>query len=194
MIHVLLMLATCSAAADVGKPLFSADADPKTLQRFAVDGYSGMVSGTVYPAGSLEQGGMPLGGLGTGYLCLDTDGRLGKCSIFNRLPAPMANGHPFLFLTVGGRRLVLATPKAIHYFGHFPVADLRYELDVPLAVELRAQLGDRRYLPRPQLLRSHGRLELSAGLRGPRHPRGLCPRWAHRPSREGGTVAYSHLL
>ncbi len=28
--------------------------------------------------------------------------------------------------------------KAIHYLGHFPVADLRYELDVPLAVELRA--------------------------------------------------------
>jgi uncharacterized protein (DUF608 family) len=142
-LQLLVVLAAC--AADVERPLFSATADTKTLQTFAVEGIAGPVTGTVYPAGSLEQGGMPLGGLGTGYLCLDTDGRLGKCSIFNRLPAPMVNGQPPVFLTVGGRRLVLAAPKegvgdarAIHYFGHFPVADLRYELDAPLAVELRA--------------------------------------------------------
>ncbi len=57
---------------------YSRQTRTRRLQPLAVDGYSGMVSGTVYPAGSLEQGGMPLGGLGTGYLCLDTDERLGK--------------------------------------------------------------------------------------------------------------------
>lgn len=125
--------------------LFDASADAKTLQTFRVEGLQHPASATVYPAGSLPQGGMPLGGLGTGYLCLDPDGRLGKCSIFNRLPAPMVLGQPSLFLTLGGRRLVLAAPKdgagdakAVHYFGHFPVADLRFELDAPIRVELRA--------------------------------------------------------
>ncbi len=39
-----------------------------------------------------------------------------------------------------------------------------------LVAALRAQFGNRRHLPRPRLLRSHGRLELSPGLRRPRHP------------------------
>ncbi len=125
--------------------IFATGADPGHLQKFSVAGLNHDVSGTVYRQDSLEQGGMPLGGVGTGYLCLDPDGRFGKTSIFNRFPAPIALNQPFLELTVGGRKLVLATPragvgqaKAIHYFGHFPVADLRFELDAPLEVELRA--------------------------------------------------------
>jgi len=132
-------------------PVHAASADARKLQTFPVRGLENAASGTVYPAGSLEQGGMPLGGLGTGYLCLDTDLRLGKCSIFNRLPAPIVLGKPFLTLTVGGKQLPLTAVeggavKAVHYFGHFPVADVRLELDVPIAVELRAYspfiLGD----------------------------------------------------
>jgi len=126
-------------------PLFEASADPRKLQGFRVEGLRNPACGTVYPAQGLEQGGMPLGGLGTGYLCLDPDGRLGKTSIFNRYPAPMALNQPFLFLTVGGRRLVLAAPKdgagdakGTHYFGHFPVADVRFDLDAPVQAELRA--------------------------------------------------------
>ncbi len=125
-------------------PLFDGSANRQKLSTFRVEGLNSPVSGTIYPGESLEQGGMPLGGLGTGYLCLDTDGRFGKCSIFNRLPAPLVLGKPCLFLTLGDRRLTLATRKEgvgdvkqIHYFGHFPVIDMRYELDVPLRVELR---------------------------------------------------------
>jgi len=154
-IHAFLPLtALVTGVGAVGPgPLFDASADRTRLQTFRVDGLRSPACGTVYPAEGLEQGGMPLGGLGTGYLCLDPDGRFGKCSIFNRLPAPMAINQPFLFLTVGDRRLTLATAKdgvgdvkAVHYFGHFPVADLRLELDCPLRVELRAYspfiLGD----------------------------------------------------
>jgi hypothetical protein len=125
--------------------LFEAAADPRALQTFAVSGLRQPTSGTVYPAGSLEQGGMPLGGLGTGYHCLDPDGRLGKCSIFNRLPAPLVLAQPFLRLSIGERRWVLATPrdgagdvKSVRYFGHFPVAEVAFEVDAPVSVELRA--------------------------------------------------------
>jgi uncharacterized protein (DUF608 family) len=133
--------------------LFGTTADAKRLQTFPVEGLRNPACGTVYPAEGLEQGGMPLGGLGTGYLCLDPNGRLGKTSIFNRFPAPILLNQPFLFLTLGEKRLTLATPKdgvgdvkAVHYFGHFPVADVAYELDAPIKVELRAYspfiLGD----------------------------------------------------
>jgi len=133
--------------------LFDAPADAKKLQTLRVEGLKSPAVGTVYPDGVLAQGGMPLGGLGTGYLCLDPSGRLGKTSIFNRFPAPIVLNQPFLFLALGDRRLTLATRKdgigdvkAVRYFGHFPVADVVYELDAPVKVELRAYspfiLGD----------------------------------------------------
>ncbi len=125
--------------------LFDAAADAKKLQTLRIEGLKDPACGTVYPDGVLAQGGMPLGGLGTGYLCLDPSGRLGKTSIFNRFPAPIVLNQPFLFIALGDRRLTLATPKdgvgdvkAVRYFGHFPVADVIYELDAPVKVELRA--------------------------------------------------------
>ncbi|MCX5757926.1 MAG: GH116 family glycosyl-hydrolase, partial [Candidatus Hydrogenedentes bacterium] len=125
--------------------IFNADADAKQLQQFRVEGLSNEVYGTVYTGGALEDGGMPLGGVGTGYLCVDTDGRFGKASIFNRYPAPMVIGQPFLSVKIGEREYVVAMPKdgvgdakAVHYFGHFPIADVRFEFDAPFSVELRA--------------------------------------------------------
>ena len=158
MIHPMIlaagMAAGLTAAASLAAgPLFDVPADAKKLQTFRVEGLKNPASGTVYPAGSLEQGGMPLGGLGTGYVCLDPDGRLGKCSIFNRLPAPIALHKPFLSLSVGGKTLTLATAKsgtgdatAIRYFGHFPVADVQFETPGSVRAALRAYspfiLGD----------------------------------------------------
>ena len=83
---------------------FDAPADPQKLQAFQVEGLKSLACGTVYPAAGLEQGGMPLGGVGTGYLCVDPDGRFGKCSIFNRLPAPMTLGQAFLSLELNPDR------------------------------------------------------------------------------------------
>ena len=53
---------------------------------------------------------------------------------------------PFLGLSAGGRTWVLSlkqldgveSVKDIRYWGHYPVADVRYELDAPVEVELRA--------------------------------------------------------
>jgi len=138
-------LIVATALSGLPAPMFDASADAGKLQSVRLVGLRSPASGTVYPAEGLPQGGMPLGGVGTGYLTLDPDGRWGKCSIFNRLPAPMVLGQPWLSVTLGQRRLVIATAKGgvgdvtrVHYFGHFPVADVRYELAAPLRVEVRA--------------------------------------------------------
>ncbi len=139
------LVTLASLAAPAVPSLLDASADAKTLQSFAVEGLAVPASGTVYGAGALEDGGMPLGGVGTGYVCFDPEGRLGKCSIFNRYPAPIVLGKPFLSLTTEGKTYSVATPldgvgdaRAVHYFGHFPIADARYEFDLPLRVEVRA--------------------------------------------------------
>ena len=124
---------------------FNAKADPTVLQTFAVAGLEHPASATVYPAESLPEWGMPLGGIGTGFLCIDTDGRIGKVSLLNRYPAPLTFGSPLFDLVLDGKTYVLATPKndvgdvkSIAYFGHFPVLNMQYELDVPLRIETRA--------------------------------------------------------
>ncbi len=143
LLAVHMVLAALAAPAVL--PLFDASADAKALQSFAVEGLAAPAWGTVYGAGALEDGGMPLGGIGTGYVCFDPEGRLGKASIFNRYPSPVMIGKPFLSLTTEGKTYSVSTPlegvgdaRAVHYFGHFPIADARYELDLPLRVEVRA--------------------------------------------------------
>jgi uncharacterized protein (DUF608 family) len=131
--------------------------------------------------------GMPLGGIDTGCLDLETSGMLGYCSIFNTLaPRRGPLNVPVLGLSVGGRTWVLCDPqfkdgvggfqpsvagrqyqlwrgdayvkttelitpipmegkfdgvgtaKEIHYWGHYPIADLEFETDGPIEVGLRA--------------------------------------------------------
>lgn len=142
-----MLVTTLSALLGAFMPgaLFDVAALPTQLQQFRVEGLANDVFGTVYPGGALEDGGMPLGGVGTGYVCVDTDGRFGKTSIFNRFPSPIVLGQPFLSVKLGDREYVAAMPKdgvgdakAVDYFGHFPVADARFSFDAPLRVELRA--------------------------------------------------------
>jgi uncharacterized protein (DUF608 family) len=134
-----------SLGVGAAEPMFGVEADAKALQMFRVEGLANEVAGTVYPSGALEDGGMPLGGVGTGYICVDTDGRFGKTSIFNRYPSPIMLGQSFLTLSVGGKQFVVATPrdgqgdaKNVQYFGHFPILDARFEFDAPIRLELRA--------------------------------------------------------
>jgi len=124
---------------------FEADADPKRLQKIAVEGLDNPAWGTVYAADSLKHGGMPLGGLGTGYLILDPDGRFGKGSLFNHLPAPLSLGKPFLSISTEGQEFVAATrvdgvgdAVRTHCFGHYPVADIRFEFEAPFEINVRA--------------------------------------------------------
>jgi len=135
---------------------------------FRADGFPHPVTGVIYRDGaSLE--GVPLGGLGTGFISLQTDGTLDYYStIFNAWLEDhyyclrKENGDqaftrhesdlpslrlPFLGVAVAGKTWVLSMAdlrgnvrpaKHIEYWGHYPVADLRYETDAPVSVKLRA--------------------------------------------------------
>ncbi len=159
--------------------------------QFESQGFDSPVSGLVFDLNHDICAGMPLGGLGTGCLDIETSGILGFSSIFRpsvmvaptpyqtlRNPQLMA---PFLGMSIGGQTWVLASqemldggtfrgcidpvdpgnyteeetymshwrvevPKteqvkpaeSIRYWGHYPVVDIDYETDAPVAVSLRA--------------------------------------------------------
>lgn len=125
--------------------LFSIDTEPLAWREFSADGFCRPVCGVVYRAGESVCG-LPLGGLGTGCIDLNTDGLLGRASIFNSFTPPRDLNVPFLAVNVGSKTWALTTAKVagvdsasqIHYFGHYPVADLEYDLDGPISVGLRA--------------------------------------------------------
>jgi len=128
-----------------GGPLFPRELPECRFIEFSADGFTHPVVGVVYQGGKAV-GGVPLGGLGTGYIDLNTDGTLGKCTIFNSWPKPQDLNLPFLALALGSelRILTLKPPEGlkgaidIRYWGHYPIADLQYVLDLPLEVSLRA--------------------------------------------------------
>jgi len=126
--------------------LFDAKAAPTELQTFRVDGLKNPACGTVYSANSLSQGGAPLGGLGTGYVTFDPDGRMGRMTVLNAITY---GNSPFFRLTLDGKSYSVATPKqdpdgenclasSVDYFGHFPIVDWRANLNAPLQFECRA--------------------------------------------------------
>jgi uncharacterized protein (DUF608 family) len=133
----------------VHKVLFQASANRSRQQQFACLGYDRPVLGTIYPRASLRWYGMPLGGLGTGYVCWDTTGRFSQCTVFNQVPnssqVPVLNSIPF-HLSANGRTWTLAMKGDdgqgdlldLAYFGHYPVVDVQFVLDAPLSVEIRA--------------------------------------------------------
>jgi uncharacterized protein (DUF608 family) len=135
---------------------------------FTADGFPTPVTGVIYRDGASIEG-VPLGGLGTGFISLETDGTLDYYStIFNAwledhyfclrkesgdqaftrhetdLPSLRL---PFLGIAVGGKTWVLSMvdsgtnvshAKHIDYWGHYPVADVKYDTDAPVSVKLRA--------------------------------------------------------
>jgi uncharacterized protein (DUF608 family) len=125
--------------------LFEKEISENQFTEFAADGYKHAVAGVVYQGGNAV-GGVPLGGLGTGYIDLNTNGTLGKCTAFDGWPKPEELNSPFLclFLDSEVRILTLKPPEGlkgatdIAYWGHFPVADLQYVLDLPIEVGVRA--------------------------------------------------------
>jgi len=126
--------------------LYDAAASKSAPGEFACKGYGAPVVGTVYPRASLEWDGIPLGGLGTGYVAWDTDGRFGHCSVFNDAVTPPKSGTIPFRLTVGKRQWALAMRGEdgagdlydMRYFGHYPVADAQFIVDSPVSVEVRA--------------------------------------------------------
>src|ERR1035437_416942 len=105
--------------------------------KIQADGFSSPVPGYVYEGGLLESG-VPLGALGTGYMTLEGNGRLGFSSIFNDLVPPKKLFVDWLVVEAGTRNIPLSVAH-IAYWGHYPVADLRARLDeVPLEIGIRA--------------------------------------------------------
>ena len=135
--------------------LFSTDAPVLEWSQFPADGFRDSACGVIYRRKQRIENGMPLGGIDTGRLDLNTDATFGYCTIFNSIcPEGGPLELPFLGMTVGEQVWLLSdpreayggymwfgiqTPREIHYWGHYPVADLEYEMPgSPVNVGLRA--------------------------------------------------------
>lgn len=162
-------------------PLFSTDTPAGKWSRFKAAGFESPVSGVVYRTDTPPCCGVPLGGISTGSLDIDTTGTIGFCTIFRGYPREPKMFAPFLGLSVGDKTWVLAAQsvvnggfmescvekgidpyypertkdegfwhqlkppikgvsaaKEVHYWGHYPVADLEYETDAPVGISVRA--------------------------------------------------------
>ena len=124
--------------------LFATEALGVKWSEFKAEGFQSPAPGIIYKSGESECG-LPLGGIGTGCMDLDTDGTFGRCSIFNSFAPPRVLNAPFLGLTLGNQVYCLSTrplrgtkpAMQIHYWGHFPIADLEYEVDASISVGVR---------------------------------------------------------
>jgi len=139
--------------------LFPTDLGELEWLEFAAEGFSQPVSGLIYNSQPAVCG-MPLGSIDTGCIDLETNGTLGFCTIFNsHVPRRGPLNLPFLGLSIGSESWILSThkiqgypssapgtiklrkaesAKKIHYWGHYPVADIEYDIDAPISVGLRA--------------------------------------------------------
>lgn len=113
---------------------------------FSAEGFQQSVSGVIHNRRRPAKNGMPLGGIGTGYLTVETTGCCGDCTFFNSGVPLRPLFRPFLSLRVAGSTWLLSTESLpglrcasdIAYWGHYPIADLEYETDAPVAVGMRA--------------------------------------------------------
>ena len=168
----LAVLLAANAHADTGR-LFPVELPGKEWIHFRANGYTEPVCGVVYRLEDTVTNGMPLGGVDTGCLDLETSGLLGYCTLFNtHVPRRGPLNLPVLGLSVGGVTWVLCDPKQvkkgegnyqdgnagkpvepvldcldlegvrtarqIHYWGHYPIADVEFDTDAPISVGLRA--------------------------------------------------------
>jgi uncharacterized protein (DUF608 family) len=127
--------------------IFPTAAPPKQWARLKAEGFTQPACGIVYRKEDKVPHGMPLGGVATGFMDIETDGTFGFFNLFNSgVPTRGPIQHGFLGVASGDRCWVLTTrdmigtenAKQIHYWGHYPVVDMEYELDGPFSVGVRA--------------------------------------------------------
>ncbi|MCL5105424.1 MAG: GH116 family glycosyl hydrolase [Armatimonadetes bacterium] len=129
----------------MGKELFASGIEELKYQEFTADGFAKPVCGIIYRAGQSSCG-APVGGIGTGCMDIDTNGAIGRSSIFNSFAPPRDLNTPFLALAVGDKVQALAkkdvagatAAKDVRYFGHYPVVDMEFDLDGPVSAGVRA--------------------------------------------------------
>ncbi len=91
--------------------LFPAEVPTGEWAEFAAQGFARPVTGVVYGQANHVSNGMPVGGVDTGCLDLETDGLLGYCTLFNsHVPRRGRLGLPYLGLALGERVWVLCRP------------------------------------------------------------------------------------
>lgn len=110
-------------------------------------GFTAPACAVVYRRENEVLNGMPLGGVSTGFIDVETDGTWGQSSIFNSgVPVREKTGLPFLGVNVDGRTWVLSTKETlgtgnaseVYYWGHYPAVDMEFETTAPVSVGLRA--------------------------------------------------------
>src|ERR1017187_4788151 len=111
-------------------------------KEFPAEGFAKSACGVIYRRKHRPQLGMPLGSVGTGRIDLQTDGTFGFCTAFNSYcPQRSLSNLPFLGMSVGNQLWLLSNvngtygeyvfnafqiPTEVHYWGHYPVADLEF--------------------------------------------------------------------
>lgn len=116
---------------------FHSDIPHNTWVEIMAAGFDAPVVGCVYEGAKLD-GGVPLGGLGTGYFTLEGTGKLGFCSIFNDIVPPRHDFTEWLSVSNGQVTMPLSSAD-ITYWGHYPVADLvAHFSEQPIRIGVRA--------------------------------------------------------
>ena len=162
-------------------PFYSVGARNKWT-RIEAEGFSRPVPGCVYEGSRLD-GGIPIGGLGTGYFTLEGSGETGYCSIYNDIVPPRKEFTDWFVIKSKSVQEPLST-ASITYWGHFPVADLIADFsELSVSVGIRAWnpfiVGDARISNTPCGLfeimvvnRGESRLALEICLSMPAPPKG----------------------
>lgn len=129
--------------ADATTQLFGPAPRQGACTRFSARDFDDTVAGTIYADG-LAACGVPLGGLGTGYVEVGVDGSWLHTSIFNNFLEPCLLTVPALALAIGDEQWALSTRgspglqpcRGMQAWGHFPAIDLICE-GLPVRAEVR---------------------------------------------------------
>jgi len=150
----------------MNQTLFPTDLPEREWVEFLAQGYPAPVCGVIHRGSNPPVCGVPLGGIDTGCIDLEATGLFGYSTIFNSLiPRRGPLNQPFLGISIDSQTWVCAlhpmhephgttstwlspvtmgrykgvcSAEEIHYWGHYPVADLEFILDkVPISIGLR---------------------------------------------------------
>ena len=131
---ILLPLSIGSLSWDVqADELFPHDVRINEWIQFDADGFTKLACGVVYDFAHPATNGMPLGGMDTGCIDLETSGLWGYCTIFNtHSPRRGPLNLPFLGLSVEDEVWVLCDPSQMKVYERGAIADVARERPGPL--------------------------------------------------------------
>ncbi len=93
--------------------LFPTNTPCSEWRKFSADGFKAPVAGVVFSTTRPPCCGVPLGGISTGCLDIDSEGTLGFCTLFSRYPRKPKLFQPFLGISIEGETWLLTSPRAV---------------------------------------------------------------------------------